>query len=192
MLDVEVVGIVRETSQFLFTGGMVFLSPGTRDAHPQMELIENAHVRLRNHEKDVPALRQDAIAALAAPGTPVLDLHAVLDRVGTAISLERVAQGLLGLAVAAAALVFVGQALARSVSLIDDDAIVLRAARVHPSGPGGGGDGTPPRDGGRGGARRPAGHLGPRRLASPSGTHARWIRRSAIRSTGRSLVLPWC
>ena len=30
MLDVEVVGIVRETSQFLFTGGMVFLSPGTR------------------------------------------------------------------------------------------------------------------------------------------------------------------
>ena len=106
---------------------MVFLSPGTRDAHPQMELIENAHVRLRNHEKDVPALRQDAIDALAAPGTPVLVLHAVLDRVGTAISLERVAQGLLGLAVAAAALVFVGQALARSVSLIDDDAIVLRA-----------------------------------------------------------------
>jgi hypothetical protein len=47
-------------------------------------------------------------------------------RISTAISVERVAQLLLGLAVAIAAIVFVGQALARSVSAIDDDALVLR------------------------------------------------------------------
>jgi ABC-type lipoprotein release transport system permease subunit len=125
MLDLEVVGVVRDTSQFLFTG-MVLLSPGTLAAHPEMELMENAHVRLRHPAEDVPALGRDA-AELLAPGTPILDLHDMLRRVSTAISLERVAQTLLGLAVAAAALVSVGQALWRSVSLIDDDAVVLRA-----------------------------------------------------------------
>jgi ABC-type lipoprotein release transport system permease subunit len=126
MVDLEVVGVVRETSQFLFTPGMVFLSPGTLAAHPEMELTENAHVRLRHQTEDVPALRRDA-AELLPRGTLFLDLDAVLRRVSTAISLERVAQTLLGVAVAAAALVFVGQALWRSVSVIDDDAIVLRA-----------------------------------------------------------------
>ncbi len=127
VIRVRVVGIVRETSQFLFTGGLVFLSPGTGEHYGKaIERIENAHVRLRDSVHDVPALRRDA-DHLLVKGTPILDLHSVQRRVGTAISVERVAQLLLGIAVAAAGLVFVGQALARSVAQLDDDAAVLRA-----------------------------------------------------------------
>ncbi|MDQ6696302.1 MAG: hypothetical protein M3Z46_02445 [Actinomycetota bacterium] len=127
VFQARVVGVIRETSQFLFTGGQVFLSPGTLEHYGKaIERIENAHVRLRDPAHDVPAMRRDA-DRLLAKGTPILDLHSVQRRVGTAISLERVAQVLLGLAVAVAGLVFVGQALARSVAQLDDDAEVLRA-----------------------------------------------------------------
>lgn len=127
LIQMHVVGIIRETSQFLFTGGLIFLSPGTLDHYGKaIDRVENAHVRLRDPEHDVPALRR-AADRLVAKGTPVLDLNSVQRRVGTAISLERVAQLILGVAVGAAALVFVGQALARSVGQIDDDAVVLRA-----------------------------------------------------------------
>ena len=70
-------------------------------------------------------LRRD-VNRVFTKGTPVLDLHSVERRVGTAVSVERVAQSLLGFAVAIAGIVFVGQALARSVATVDDDALVLR------------------------------------------------------------------
>jgi hypothetical protein len=90
-IQARVVGVIRETSQFLFTGNLVFLSPGTLDHYgTAIERIENAHVRLRDPAHDVPLLRRDA-DRLVAKGTPVLDLHSVLRRVGTAISVERVA-----------------------------------------------------------------------------------------------------
>jgi ABC-type lipoprotein release transport system permease subunit len=123
---VKVVGIVREPSQFLFTSGLMFLSPGTGVKYgTRVGRVDNAHVQLRDPATDTAKLRRDS-ARLLAPGTPVLDLHSVERRISTAISIERLAQLLLGVAVAAAAIVFVGQALARSVSTIDDDALVLR------------------------------------------------------------------
>jgi hypothetical protein len=125
-LDVKVVGIIREPSEFLFTGGLIFLSPGTGEKYgTQLGRIDNAHVTVRHPATDMAKLRRDS-ARLLAPGTPVLDLHSVERRISTAISVEQLAQLLLGLAVAAAAIVFVGQALARSVSTVDDDALVLR------------------------------------------------------------------
>jgi ABC-type lipoprotein release transport system permease subunit len=125
-LTVKVVGIIREPSEFLFTGGLIFLSPGTGDKYgTQLGRIDNAHVAVRDPSTDMAKLRRDS-ARLLAPGTPVLDLHSVERRVSTATSVEQLAQLLLGLAVAAAAIVFVGQALARSVSTVDDDALVLR------------------------------------------------------------------
>ncbi len=127
VVQTKVVAVIRETSQFLFTGGQAFLSPGTLEHYGKsIERIENAHVRLRDPIRDVPLLRRDA-DRLLAKGTPILDLHSVQRRVGTAVSIERVAEALLGVAVAVAGLVFVGQALARSVAQLDDDAEVLRA-----------------------------------------------------------------
>jgi ABC-type lipoprotein release transport system permease subunit len=124
-LTVTVVGIIREPSQFLFTEGLVFLSPGTSARYgTEIERVDNGHVTLRAPARDIDTLRRDA-GRLLAEGTPVLDLHSVERRISTAISVERVAQLLLGIAVAAAAIVFVGQALARSVSTIDDDSLVL-------------------------------------------------------------------
>ncbi len=124
---VRVVGVIREPSQFLFTGGLIFLSPGTGKHYgKRIETIANAHLQLRHPTRDIARLRHD-VNHVFAPGTPVLDLHSVERRIGTAISVERVAQLLLGIAVALAGIVFVGQALARSVSTIDDDALVLRS-----------------------------------------------------------------
>ena len=192
MLDIEVVGIVRETSQFLFTGGMVFLSPGTRGrASADGADRERPRPSAQPREGRPRATSRPRSLRWRRPEHRCSTSHAVLDRVGTAISLERVAQALLGLAVAVAALVFVGQALARSVSLIDDDAIVLRALgftrqdRAVAA--------TAPHLV-TAGVAVPVALLGTwaSRLAFPSATHARWIPRSAIRSTGRSLVLPWC
>jgi ABC-type lipoprotein release transport system permease subunit len=120
-----VVAVIREPSQFLFTNGLVFLSPGTGVKYGKdVERIDNGHVKLRDPQHDIDKLRRDA-GRLLAEGTPVLDLHSVEQRISTAVSVETVAQLLLGMAVAAAAIVFVGQALARSVSTIDDDALVL-------------------------------------------------------------------
>ena len=125
-LELTVVGIVREPSQYLFPGAGLFLSPGTADRYGDaVERIGNSHVRLADPERDIARFRRD-VTRLFVKGTPVLDLHSVQRRVGTAISVERVAQMLLGIAVGVAGIVFVGQALARSVATIDDDALVLR------------------------------------------------------------------
>ena len=90
-----------------------------------VERIGNSHVRLADPEHDMARFRTD-VTRVFPKGTPVLDLHSVERRVGTAISVERLAQMLLGIAVAVAGIVFVGQALARSVATVDDDALVLR------------------------------------------------------------------
>jgi len=120
-----VVGIVRETSEFLFSGGFVIPSPGLLRTLG-VTRIENAHVRLKNPATDMAKLKRDAPTVLLE-GTPVLDLHQVEVRVSTAISVEHSALLLLAAAVAAAGFVFVGQALVRSVAAVDADAEILSA-----------------------------------------------------------------
>ena len=97
--DLKVTAVIREPSQFLFTDGFIFLSPGTHTKYGKsVERIDNGHVQLRDPAHDMDKLRRDA-GRLLAKGTPILDLHSVERRIGTAISVEQLAQLLLGLAV---------------------------------------------------------------------------------------------
>jgi hypothetical protein len=125
-IPLRVVGIVRTTQQFLFTP-LVMLAPGVLAAHRgDMLWLENAFVRVRGGAAGIAALQRDA-NSLIAPGTPVLDLHQAQRRVNTSLNVEQTALLLLGLAIAAAGMVLVGQVLGRSASTIGRDAPVLRA-----------------------------------------------------------------
>lgn len=127
-LPMTVVGVIRFTSQFLFQDdGFVIPSPGVLARHgDRMMPIENAHVRLADPSTDIARLQSD-VNDLVAPGTPILDLGAVERRVETTITLEQTALLVLAALVALAGLVFVGQALGRSVAVIDDSREPLRA-----------------------------------------------------------------
>ncbi len=127
-ITLNVVGVIRFTSQFLFQdGGFPIPSPGVLARHrDRMMPIENAHVRLADPDSDIARLQRDA-NDLLAPGTPILDLGAVERRVETTITVERTALLVLAALVALAGLVFVGQALGRSVAVIDDSREPLRA-----------------------------------------------------------------
>ena len=126
-LTMEIVGVVRTINRYLFTEGLVAVSPAfVRDYGAQVDLIENAHVRLR-HPSPVTQAELASDASSLAPGTPVLDLHRVEARVGTAIDFERLALVLLAGAVAIAGAVLVGQAISRSIAALDDDQLALAA-----------------------------------------------------------------
>lgn len=127
-ITLHVVGVVRDLSEFLFVAeGRIVAPPGVLARYgDQVEHIENADVRLRGGAADIASLQRDA-SALIAPGTPVLDLHAVARRVDTTLSVERAALVLLAGAIAVAGGLLVAQALGRSATFIDDDAVVLRA-----------------------------------------------------------------
>src|SRR5438552_12052817 len=124
-LTLKVVGSIRLVNQFLFTPEQAFVSPGFRARYgDEVALIENADVQLANGSRDIAGLQRD-VNELLAPGTPVLDLHAVSRRVDTTLAVEHSALLLLGTAVALAGGVLVSQALIRSASLVGDDALVL-------------------------------------------------------------------
>lgn len=126
-LTFRVVGVIRETSEFLFANQFVIASPSVITKYgSSMFLVENGYVRIRDFERNMAKLIADA-PELLAPGTPVLDLHAQERRISTALTVERAALLLLSLAVALAGLVFAGQALIRSASSIASDSAVLRA-----------------------------------------------------------------
>ncbi|MDQ3354159.1 MAG: ABC transporter permease [Actinomycetota bacterium] len=127
-LPMTVVGVIRFTSQFLFQDdGFVIPSPGVLARHgDRMMPIENAHVRLADPSTDIARLQSD-VNDLVAPGTPILDLGDGQRRVETTITLEQTALLVLAALVALAGLVFVGQALGRSVAVIDDSREPLRA-----------------------------------------------------------------
>ena len=125
-VTVKIVGAVRMVHQFLFTDLMV-LSPGFRARYgDQIETIENADVLLSDGRAGIPALQRD-VNELVAPGTPVLDLHAVSRRVDTTLSVEHAALLLLGVVVALAGGLLVSQAMIRSAGAVGDDGRVLRA-----------------------------------------------------------------
>ena len=126
-LTFRVVGVIRETSEFLFANEFIIAPPSVIKKYgSRMFLVENGHVRIRDWEQNMAKLITDA-PELLAPGTPVLDLHAQERRISTALTVERAALLLLALAVALAGLVFAGQALIRSASTVASDSAVLRA-----------------------------------------------------------------
>ena len=125
LVNLRVVGKVRTVNQFLFTP-QVFLPPGFMSRYrDEINILQNADVRLRDPKHDVPAL-QRGVNEVIAPGTPVLDLGAVTRRVDTTLNVERTALLLLAGVVALAGGLLVAQALLRSAGVIGDDALVLR------------------------------------------------------------------
>jgi ABC-type lipoprotein release transport system permease subunit len=126
-LTLHVVGVVRQIDEYLFFPGMVMVSPAfLHGPASRTLLVENAMVRLTHGARDIPRLQRD-VSTFVAPGTPVDDLHTIQRRVDTTLDVERTALLLLGLAIAIAGLLLIGQALRRSVSVLDDDVSALRA-----------------------------------------------------------------
>lgn len=124
-VTLKVVGAIRTVQQFLFTD-MVVLSPGFLARYgDQVEAIENADVLLAGGANDIPTLQRD-VNEVVAPGTPVLDLHAVSRRVDTTLAVEHGALMLLGVVLALAGGLLVAQALIRSAGTVGDDGGVLR------------------------------------------------------------------
>jgi ABC-type lipoprotein release transport system permease subunit len=122
----HVVGVGTTVNRFLFTDGQIFVGPGFAAKYgSQLQLLENADVRLRNGSADVPALQRDVNEFVHA-GTPVLDLNAVTRRVDTSIGVERTSLLVLAAAVAIAGGFLVAQALGRSAGRIGEDALALR------------------------------------------------------------------
>lgn len=128
-LRLRVVGVVRNVQQFLFvTDGQGIVSPGVVARYgkvPDVAILENAYVQLRDPARDVPALQHDVNQFVGA-GTPILDFHEVARRVDTSTAVETSALLLLFAAVALAGGVLVGQALSRSASVVRGDVDVLR------------------------------------------------------------------
>jgi ABC-type lipoprotein release transport system permease subunit len=125
-LDEKVVGIVHTPLSNVFTGG-AFLSPGFISAYGgQAYVPENAVVQLRHGASDVVELRRHVNTDLAS-GTPVLDFRVTGRRVTATTDVERAMLLLLALIVAAAGVVFVGQALSRSAGTIGVDRPALSA-----------------------------------------------------------------
>jgi hypothetical protein len=129
-LHLRVVGVVRNLQQFLFvTDGQPIVSPGVISRYgkvPKVAILPNAFVQLADPARDVPALQRD-VNKIVGDGTPVLDFHEVARRVQTTTGVESSALFLLAIAVAAAGMALVGQALTRSASVIGEHVGVLRA-----------------------------------------------------------------
>jgi hypothetical protein len=127
-VTMHVVGVVRETAEFLFVpDGQVLVSPGFMARYgSRISASENADIVLRHGEADMPALRHD-VNTLIARGSPVLDAHASARRVDTTLAVETSALLLLAAAILLGGGILVAQVLGRSSSTIADDAVVLRA-----------------------------------------------------------------
>ncbi len=125
-IGLRVVGIVRDTDEFLFTPGGIVSPAVVRQYGDRMFKLPNAMVRLKAGAGGVAALGRD-VGALIAPGVPVFDLQSAGRRVSTTLEVESFALWLLALAVALAGGLLVLQVLTRSVSLIGDDVRSLRA-----------------------------------------------------------------
>jgi ABC-type lipoprotein release transport system permease subunit len=123
----HVVGIVRDTEEFLFTPGGIVSPAVLQHYGSRIFVLPNAMVRLRAGGGGIAALRRDA-TALIAPNVPVLSLQSAARRITTTLHVESFALWLLALAVVLAGGLLVLQMLTRSISIImGDDIRTLRA-----------------------------------------------------------------
>jgi ABC-type lipoprotein release transport system permease subunit len=124
-VDLEVVGVVRTSLMYLFTGG-AFATPAFLETYGEGTLTaENATVSLRDGG-DMDALRRD-VNTIIGDGVPVLDLESAQRRVTASTDVERAILLVLSVVVVLVGIALVGQAMVRSAAGIGSDAEVLRA-----------------------------------------------------------------
>jgi hypothetical protein len=110
------------------TAGSLFVGPAFR-AHHADAIVEftNLLVRLHDPARDIRRLEADIARMFPGQGVPVYDLGAASKRVTNGTGLETTGLLLFALAVAAAGMVIVGQALTRSVRAAGGDLSTLSA-----------------------------------------------------------------
>jgi hypothetical protein len=130
-VELHVVGIARSPFTMVAipaTSGNLFAGPAFRKAYPdQVATFSNLFVRLRDADRDLPKLEAAVAEEFPGAGVPVADLRAAAKRVTNGTGLETTGLLLFALAVAAAGIVIVGQALTRSVRAASGDLPTLSA-----------------------------------------------------------------
>jgi hypothetical protein len=130
-VTVHVVGIARSPFTVVAvpaTSGNPFFGPAFRKAYPDsVEQFSNLLVKLRDPEHDLPKLEAAVEQQFPGRSVPVADLRAAAKRVTNGTGLETTGLLLFALAVAAAGIVIVGQALTRSVRAASGDVPTLSA-----------------------------------------------------------------
>ncbi|MEY2581328.1 MAG: putative transport system permease protein [Ilumatobacteraceae bacterium] len=119
--NLKIVGVVRlplESVVSFASDGLLLPSPGWAAAHlAQTPLyFTNAIVRLRHGAADLPALQADIQRLTGRADIPVKDLSTDIKRVQRSLDVEHTALLMFAVAIAATALVLVGQALTRATS----------------------------------------------------------------------------
>jgi hypothetical protein len=110
------------------TSGGLFAGPAFRKAYPDsVQVFSNLLVRLRNPKTDIRKLNADVAKLFPGQGVPIYDLGNAAKRVTNGTGLESTGLLLFALAVAAAGIVIVGQALTRSVRAASGDLPALSA-----------------------------------------------------------------
>jgi len=128
VIEFRVVGVGTTVNGFLFTEG-IYVGPGFAARYgDQVALYENADVRLNEGAADIDVLRSH-VNEVIAPGTPLLDLHALTRRVDTSISVERSALLLLAVAGAGGPVPVVALVLVVPITLVLLNALALWPAR---------------------------------------------------------------
>jgi len=123
---VTITGIGKVPTQFTWmTDGQAYVSRAVLADNPEIPAATNLVVRLRDGAAGLPRLRE-LVAEHITPNTPILDLVDAGRRVKTSTDVERNGLLLFGLAVGAAGLLVVGQAIVRSVQASAVDAPTLR------------------------------------------------------------------
>lgn len=124
---VTLTGIGKVPTDFTWLSEpQIFVTRAVLDDHPEIPRATNLVVRLRNGGDDLDRLRE-LVATEIDPDTPILDLIDAGSRVTTSTEVERDGLTLFGLAVAAAGLLIVGQAVVRSVQAAAADIPTLDA-----------------------------------------------------------------
>ncbi|MEO5838131.1 MAG: FtsX-like permease family protein [Acidimicrobiales bacterium] len=128
----RIVGVVRLPMQPVVSfasGGLAIAGPGWAKAHQDETrfFFTNALVRLENGAADVPKFKAGVSQLYGRDDIPVKDLSVDIKRVQRSVEIEETALILFGAAVAAAAVVLVGQSLLRSVRAGATGLPVLRA-----------------------------------------------------------------
>ncbi|MGH9135974.1 MAG: FtsX-like permease family protein, partial [Acidimicrobiales bacterium] len=136
-VTLTVTGIGKSTVEAAIFGGpgdLFFTRAFDEQYGDGITFVSNLMVRFAEGEHDVARLEDDARRLLGAGTLPVLDAEAVGKRVTNGTDLEANGLWLFAVAVAAATVALVGQALSRAVRSVSAEAAMLRALGMSRAG----------------------------------------------------------